>query len=164
MAGVDALALVRACRSRTPYAGWLHAFVMQYQVLPSFFFGFLLTMFPRWMGLPDFAALALPARSASACSAASWRRCSARSDWSAGIVVGALLTLAGWIAGLAALGPLLLRETAAATWHARSCFAALMLGLVGLLAWMRVPARRVAAVGVRQHQDRQLRPAAAGVS
>lgn len=27
----------------TPYAGWLHAFVMQYQVLPSFMFGFLLT-------------------------------------------------------------------------------------------------------------------------
>jgi len=39
----------------TPYAGWLHAFVMQYQVLPSFFFGFLLTTFPRWMGLPEFA-------------------------------------------------------------------------------------------------------------
>ena len=37
----------------TPYAGWLHAFVMQYQMLPSFMFGFLLTVFPRWMGLPD---------------------------------------------------------------------------------------------------------------
>src|SRR3546814_1717385 len=30
-----------------PYAGRLHAFLMQYQVLPSFFFGFLLTVFPR---------------------------------------------------------------------------------------------------------------------
>src|SRR5690606_6552680 len=29
----------------SPYAGWLHAFVMQYQVLPSFIFGFLLTVF-----------------------------------------------------------------------------------------------------------------------
>src|SRR5690606_42135281 len=37
-----------------PYAGWLHAFVMQYQVLPSFFFGFLLTTFPEWMGQPEF--------------------------------------------------------------------------------------------------------------
>ncbi len=36
-----------------PYAGWLHAFVMQYQMLPSFMFGFLLTTFPRWMGQPD---------------------------------------------------------------------------------------------------------------
>ena len=34
-------------------AGWLHAFIMQYLVLPSFMFGFLLTVFPRWMGLPD---------------------------------------------------------------------------------------------------------------
>ena len=37
----------------SPYAGWLHGFVMQYQMLPSFMFGFLLTTFPRWMGLPD---------------------------------------------------------------------------------------------------------------
>ena len=37
------------------FPGWLHAFVMQYQVLPSFFFGFLLTVFPRWMGLPELA-------------------------------------------------------------------------------------------------------------
>ena len=36
-------------------AGWLHAFIMQYQVLPSFMFGFLLTVFPRWMGLPELA-------------------------------------------------------------------------------------------------------------
>jgi hypothetical protein len=33
-------------------AGWMHAIVMQYQVLPSFMFGFLLTVFPRWMNLP----------------------------------------------------------------------------------------------------------------
>ena len=39
----------------SPYAGWLHAYVMQYQMLPSFIFGFLLTTFPRWMGLPDAA-------------------------------------------------------------------------------------------------------------
>ena len=32
--------------------GWIHAIVMQYQVLPSFMFGFLLTVFPRWMNLP----------------------------------------------------------------------------------------------------------------
>jgi len=36
--------------------------------------------------------------------------------------------------GLAALAPLLLREKGT-TWHARSCFAALVLGLAGLLAW-----------------------------
>ncbi|AZI36328.1 hypothetical protein NT2_12_01310 [Caenibius tardaugens NBRC 16725] len=36
-----------------PYAGRLHAFLMQYQVLPSFFFGFLLTVFSRWIRQPD---------------------------------------------------------------------------------------------------------------
>ena len=33
-------------------AGWMHAVVMQFQVLPPFMFGFLLTVFPRWMNLP----------------------------------------------------------------------------------------------------------------
>jgi len=116
-----------------PYAGWLHAFVMQYQVLPSFFFGFLLTTFPRWMGLPElsrrrylpvgigmFGGQLATLLGAVCCQP--------------GIVLGALLTLCGWIAGLGALGPLLLREKGT-TWHARSCFAALVLGLAGLLAW-----------------------------
>jgi uncharacterized protein involved in response to NO len=35
------------------YAGWLHAVLMQYQVLAPFMFGFLLTVFPRWMGQPE---------------------------------------------------------------------------------------------------------------
>src|SRR3546814_13303205 len=35
------------------YAGWLHAIVSQYQVLAPFMFGFLLTVFPRWMGQED---------------------------------------------------------------------------------------------------------------
>ena len=54
--------------------------------------------------------------------------------WEAGIVVGAFMTLAGWLAGLATLGPLLWREKGT-TWHARSSFAALSIGLLGLGAW-----------------------------
>ncbi len=117
----------------TPYAGWLHAFVMQYQMLPSFMFGFLLTTFPRWMGQPDFPR---------------WRYAPVGigmfggqiatllgvMGWEVGIVVGFAMTLAGWIAGLVTLAPLLWREKGS-TWHARSCFTALLLGLVGLLAW-----------------------------
>src|SRR5690606_8887509 len=34
-------------------SGLLHAYLMQYQVLPCFIFGFLLTVFPRWIGQPD---------------------------------------------------------------------------------------------------------------
>ncbi|MBJ6977855.1 MULTISPECIES: NnrS family protein [unclassified Luteimonas] len=116
-----------------PYAGWLHAIVMQYQMLPSFIFGFLLTTFPRWMGLPDAArwhyvpvglgmfggqiAVLLGALGAPA-----------------GIEVGVAMTLAGWMAGLFFLGDLVLRDRNR-TWHARSCFAALVLGWVGLAAF-----------------------------
>ncbi len=117
-----------------PYAGWLHAFVMQYQVLASFIFGFLLTVFPRWMGLPEFerwryvpVGLGLFGGQLATLLGAM--------GWEAGITVGLLLTLAGWIAVLATLAPLLWRETGT-TWHARSCFAALVLGLFGLLAWI----------------------------
>ena len=117
-----------------PYAGWLHAFVMQYQVFPSFIFGFLLTTFPRWMGQPDFSP---------------WRYLPVGIGifggqiaillgvlgWEVGIVVGLLMTIGGWSAGLATLAPLLWREKGT-TWHARSCFAALVLGYVGLLGFL----------------------------
>jgi len=113
------------------HAGWLHAYVMQYQMLPSFMFGFLLTVFPRWMGLPEFhrwryvpVGLGLfGGQIATLLNALGWE---------IGLMVGWLMTTAGWIAGLCTLGPLLWQERGA-TWHARSCFAALTLGLFGLL-------------------------------
>jgi uncharacterized protein involved in response to NO len=125
---------VLAMPQPTPYAGWLHAFVMQYQVLPSFIFGFLLTTFPRWTGQPDFER---------------WRYLPVgigifggqiavllgALGWEAGIVIGLLMTIAGWSAGLATLAPLLWREEGT-TWHARSCFAALLLGYVGLIGFL----------------------------
>ncbi|HEY4556237.1 MAG TPA: NnrS family protein [Lysobacter sp.] len=115
------------------YAGWLHAFVMQYQMLPSFIFGFLLTTFPRWMGLPEierwrYAPIGiglLGGQLATLLGALGIEP---------GVTVGVLMTLAGWGAGLATLAPLLWREDGH-TWHARSCFAALGLGFIGLLAW-----------------------------
>ena len=116
-----------------PYAGWLHAFVMQYQVLPSFFFGFLLTTFPKWMGQPDFerwryapVGLGLMGGQLATLLGAV--------GWEAGLTVGLWMTVAGWIAGVATLAPLTWRE-AGTTWHARSCMAALLLGLLGLAAW-----------------------------
>ena len=116
-----------------PYAGWLHAFVMQYQMLSSFVFGFLLTVFPRWMGLREFerwryvpVGLGLFGGQLATLLGAL--------GWSAGIVVGLAMTIGGWIAALATLAPLLWREPGT-TWHARSCFAALLIGFAGLLAW-----------------------------
>ncbi|QSX77666.1 NnrS family protein [Agrilutibacter solisilvae] len=115
------------------YAGWLHAFVMQYQMLASFIFGFLLTVFPRWMGLREFepwrylpVGLGLFGGQLATLLGAP--------GWNAGIVVGVLMTLAGWLAGVFTLAPLLWRERGV-TWHARSCFGALILGLLGLAAW-----------------------------
>lgn len=117
-----------------PYAGWLHAIVMQYQMLASFVFGFLLTVFPRWMGLPELprrvyvpVGLGLFGGQIATLLGAL--------GVGAGIVVGSMTTLAGWLAGTIALASLLRRDPGAA-WHARSCFAALTLGLCGLIAWI----------------------------
>ena len=116
-----------------PFAGWLHAFVMQYQMLPSFFFGFLLTVFPKWTGQPDIArARYLPV--GIGLFGGQVVTLIGTLGWPPGIAVGLLLTVIGWVAGVSALAPMLWREKGT-TWHARSCFAALMCGLAGLLAW-----------------------------
>lgn len=110
---------------------WLHGLLMQYQVLPSFVFGFLLTVFPRWMGLPELTA---------------WHYLPVGIGLFAGqlltllgalgmpvlLHVGALFTLAGWVAGASLLGVLLRRESGR-TWHARSCWLAVLLGCLGWL-------------------------------
>lgn len=115
-------------------AGWIHAFVMQYQVLPSFFFGFLLTTFPKWTGQPDIPRIRylpvgiglLGGQLATLVGALGLPY---------GVLVGSGLTVLGFVAGISALAPLLWRETGT-TWHARSCLAALVLGLLGTLAWL----------------------------
>ncbi|MCF7221130.1 NnrS family protein [Marilutibacter chinensis] len=115
-------------------AGWLHAFVMQYLVLPSFFFGFLLTVFPRWMGLPDLARwqyVPVGAGLMGGQLAILVGACGSEIAF----FVGLLMAVAGWTAGLAILGRLLLQERGT-TWHAISCFAALVLGWVGLLSFL----------------------------
>ncbi len=112
------------------YAGWLHAFLMQYLVLPSFIFGFLLTVFPRWMGMPDLkrwhyvpVGLGLMGGQLAILLGVA--------GWQAGLTVGLWMALAGWTAALLTLGRLLADDTAT-TWHARSCFAGLLLGWLGL--------------------------------
>jgi uncharacterized protein involved in response to NO len=113
--------------------GWLHAFVMQYQMLPAFFFGFLLTTFPKWTKQPELGprrylpvGLCLLAGQLATLAGALGSRDA--------IVAGVGLTLAGWLAALASLAPMLWREEAV-TWHARSCVAALVLGVAGLAAF-----------------------------
>ncbi len=115
-------------------AGWLHAIIMQYQLLPPFMFGFLLTVFPRWMNLAPltrwhylpvavffFLGQALTLTGALGSLPL--------------LQAGVACTLAGWGVGLVHLGRLLLSE-AGRTWHALSCFAALCIGMSGLALFL----------------------------
>lgn len=112
------------------HAGWAHAFVMQYQVLPPFIFGFLLTVFPRWIGLPEltrwhYLPVGLGLLSGQVLFLAGLAGVPVL------IHVGVINTFAGWVAALVILLRLLWQD-AGKTWHAVSCAAALVLGLLGL--------------------------------
>lgn len=111
-------------------AGWLHAFIMQYQVLPSFIFGFLLTVFPRWMGLPacsrwHYAPVGFGLLAGQALTLASLL------GFAHLLFLGLLLTLGGWLAGCLFLAMLVWRDHDT-TWHAISALAALLMGLIGI--------------------------------
>jgi len=115
------------------YGGWIHAIVMQYQVLAPFMFGFLLTVFPRWMGQDDLTV---------------WHYVPVGLGLFGGqlltlggalgpahlLHLGAVFTLVGWGTGLLYLLRMLWRD-GGKTWHAVSCAGGLFLGFVGLLAY-----------------------------
>jgi len=114
--------------------GWMHAFVMQYQVLPTFIFGFLLTVFPRWMGLAEasrwhYLPVGLGLVVGQVLTLLSLATGSALL-----LHIGVVNTLAGWLAAMAVLAGWLARDRSG-NWHAISCFAGLLMGLAGLLAF-----------------------------
>ncbi|HEV8332762.1 MAG TPA: NnrS family protein [Steroidobacteraceae bacterium] len=119
---------------RTPIpAGWLHAVIMQYHVLPSFMFGFLLTVFPRWMNLPElrrvhYVPVGIGMFGGQLLTLASL---------TGGLPLlkaGALLTMGGWLFGLTLLVRLTHRDRYR-TWHAVSCTFALAFGALGLMMY-----------------------------
>lgn len=115
-------------------AGWMHAFVMQYQVLPAFIFGFLLTVFPRWMGQAEgsrwhYLPVGLGLLAGQAMTLIGLGRGSALL-----LHLGVVNTLAGWIAAMVVLAGWLLRDRSGC-WHAVSCFGGLLMGLAGLLSF-----------------------------
>lgn len=116
-------------------AGWAHAIGMQYQALPMFMFGFLLTVFPRWMGLKAYTR---------------WHYLPVGGSLLAGYLllhagllgapvlvhVGLVLSIVGWGVGLSLLLKLLWQD-GGKTYHAIACWCALAFGFVGLLMTAR---------------------------
>lgn len=115
------------------FAGWVHAFVMQYQMLPSFIFGFLMTTLPKWTKQPDLPRWRYVPVGVALITGQLATLVGALGSRDA-LVIGIALTILGWTAALAALVPMLWREEGT-TWHARSCVAALGLGYVGLFVF-----------------------------
>ena len=122
--------LLEVPQSAVP-AGWMHSIVMQYQVLPSFMFGFLLTVFPRWMNLPSltrrhYVPVGVGLFGGQALTLA------AMIGGLPLLRIGALFTIIGWSIGTLILANLV-RLEAGRTWHAVSCVFALSFGLLGLI-------------------------------
>lgn len=114
-------------------AGWAHAVLTQYGMLPLFMFGFLLTVFPRWMGqralskrhyVPVFGGMFGGYLLAHL----------GLLDLKPVLLAGLALMLAGWIVGLVVLGTVLVRNRGNDQ-HAISCYIALLLGACGLGAF-----------------------------
>lgn len=118
-------------RQPTAPAGWMHAIVMQYQVLPPFMFGFLLTVFPRWLGREPLSRRHyLPV----GLGLFGGQLLALAGLWSGGaglLAAGLLASLLGWALALASLLGVL-RHERETNWHARSCAVALLLGGIGL--------------------------------
>ena len=111
-------------------AGWAHAVLTQYGMLAMFIFGFLLTVFPRWLGQP-----ALPRRAYVPVFAGIFGGYLVAHvgllDHRPLLLTGLALMLGGWSAALIALASVLARNGRHDR-HALSCFAALLFGLAGL--------------------------------
>lgn len=114
--------------------GWAHAMLTQYGMLPLFIFGFLLTVFPRWLNQP-----ALERRDYVPVFAGLFGGYLLAHLGLLGskpvLVAGFVAMLCGWCTGLFKLGRVLLRSGAKDR-HAWSCAVALLCGAIGLAAFV----------------------------
>lgn len=114
--------------------GWAHAMLTQYGMLPLFIFGFLLTVFPRWLNQPTlprsrYLLVGLSILGGYVIAHAGLLV----SIWL--VRLGFVLMLAGYIAALYSLGSVLFAARGRHD-HAVSCLAALTLGSLGLAAFI----------------------------
>lgn len=115
-------------------AGWLHAMLMQYHVLPSFMFGFLLTVFPRWMNQAELERTHYVPVGVGMFGGQLLTLIGLFAGMPL-LKAGAALTILGWGIGTALLVRLAYRDRGK-TWHALSCVFALGFGLLGLAAYL----------------------------
>ena len=114
-------------------SGWVHATLMQYQVLPAFIFGFLITVIPRWTNQPalgrrHYLPVGLGLLGGQLLTLIGV------SGVPELLLPGIALTTLGWTLATSYLVALLWRQRTC-TWHAISSVAALILGLLGLCAF-----------------------------
>ena len=114
-------------------AGWAHAVFTQYGMLPLFMFGFLLTVFPRWLGQPALTRQHYVPVFVGVFGGYLLAHVGLL-DHRLVLLFGLGMMLAGWLAALLALGRVFVRS-GASDWHAASCFLALCLGALGLAAF-----------------------------
>lgn len=116
-------------------ASLLHAPVMLFLMVPSFFFGFLLTVFPRWIGYPDLGQSQY-APTGGAFIIASILAWIALIGGNHHLLAIALCVAGlGWLVALWHMIVLLIaefRDSKGPTWHGWSASAALCFGLAGL--------------------------------
>lgn len=116
-------------------ASFLHAPVMLFLMVPSFFFGFLLTVFPRWIGYPDLSQRQyVPIGSAFIIAAILAWYALVSGDHHL-LAIALCVAGLGWMVALWHMIVLLIaerRDGKGPTWHGWSAFAALCFGLAGL--------------------------------
>jgi uncharacterized protein involved in response to NO len=114
-------------------AGWAHAVLTQYGMLTLFIFGFLLTVFPRWLAQPALGKRHYVPVFAGMFGGYLLAHVGLL-DLKPLLIVALALMLTGWFAGLIALGRVLWRCDRLDQ-HASSCYLALLLGGCGLIAF-----------------------------
>lgn len=139
--------------AQTYPAGILHGPLLLFLTFPGFMFGFLLTVFPRWMGYPDFTALVFaPTGIGFACAAILFWT-GILGGFEQGILAAFVIAALTWAWALAWMAYLLLirwHDGQAPVWHAWFVFVGMSFGLIFLIA---------AALGLRTLDGLQVQSA-----
>ena len=115
-------------------AGWAHAVLTQYGMLSMFIFGFLLTVFPRWLGQPALSRRHYVPVFAGVFGGYLLSHAGLL-DFKPLLLAGLALMLCGWLFGTITLARVLFKSSSRDR-YAISCLAALVIGAIGLAAFL----------------------------